>query len=129
MKMAAPQNILSCTPSEAAAIAADIGQHVIVLGVVASARDIRAEFGNFLDHDDDIITALAKEGRKIGRAHSELQSLMRISYAVFCLKKKTHVRGNAQVGEARVGQPATNTRRHARERKRTRQHYRMRHTP
>src|SRR3546814_1493520 len=27
--------------------------------------------------------------RKIGRAHVELQSLMRISYAVFCLKKKT----------------------------------------
>src|SRR3546814_1966644 len=25
---------------------------------------------------------------KIGRAQSELQSLMRISYAVFCLKKK-----------------------------------------
>src|SRR3546814_999926 len=27
---------------------------------------------------------------QIGRAHSELQSLMRISYAVFCLKKKTN---------------------------------------
>src|SRR3546814_2729979 len=27
-------------------------------------------------------------GGKIGRAHVELQSLMRISYAVFCLKKK-----------------------------------------
>src|SRR3546814_7579269 len=26
--------------------------------------------------------------RQIGRAHAELQSLMRISYAVFCLKKK-----------------------------------------
>src|SRR3546814_2836431 len=26
--------------------------------------------------------------KKIGRAHVELQSLMRISYAVFCLKKK-----------------------------------------
>src|SRR3546814_2383705 len=26
---------------------------------------------------------------KIGRAHAELQSLMRNSYAVFCLKKKT----------------------------------------
>src|SRR3546814_4355166 len=26
--------------------------------------------------------------KEIGRAHSELQSLMRISYAVFCLKKK-----------------------------------------
>src|SRR3546814_16071835 len=31
---------------------------------------------------------------EIGRAHSELQSLMRISYAVFCLKKKkkTHLK-------------------------------------
>src|SRR3546814_5956378 len=28
--------------------------------------------------------------REIGRATSELQSLMRISYAVFCLKKKKH---------------------------------------
>src|SRR3546814_6966534 len=30
------------------------------------------------------------QGVQIGRAHSELQSLMRISYAVFCLKKKTN---------------------------------------
>src|SRR3546814_10085172 len=29
-----------------------------------------------------------REGGQIGRAHSELQSLMRISYAVFCLKKQ-----------------------------------------
>src|SRR3546814_2271304 len=28
---------------------------------------------------------------EVGRAHSELQSLMRISYAVFCLKKKTQL--------------------------------------
>src|SRR3546814_1242104 len=28
--------------------------------------------------------------KQIGRATSELQSLMRISYAVFCLKKKKH---------------------------------------
>src|SRR3546814_3349916 len=28
------------------------------------------------------------EADQIGRAHVELQSLMRISYAVFCLKKK-----------------------------------------
>src|SRR3546814_7877830 len=28
--------------------------------------------------------------QQIGRATSELQSLMRISYAVFCLKKKKH---------------------------------------
>src|SRR3546814_1925694 len=30
----------------------------------------------------------ADRGEEIGRAHAELQSLMRISYAVFCLKKK-----------------------------------------
>src|SRR3546814_7429320 len=29
--------------------------------------------------------------RQIGRAQSELQSLMRISYAVFCLKKKNNI--------------------------------------
>src|SRR3546814_3461251 len=31
----------------------------------------------------------AAQNTEIGRAHVELQSLMRISYAVFCLKKKT----------------------------------------
>src|SRR3546814_10813545 len=31
-----------------------------------------------------------QSGEEIGRATSELQSLMRISYAVFCLKKKTN---------------------------------------
>src|SRR3546814_7582123 len=31
--------------------------------------------------------------REIGRAPSELQSLMRISYAVFCLKKKKKTTG------------------------------------
>src|SRR3546814_2386318 len=33
---------------------------------------------------------------QIGRAHVELQSLMRISYAVFCLKKKTHTNNSKQ---------------------------------
>src|SRR3546814_7319892 len=32
--------------------------------------------------------ALSGSTVKIGRAHVELQSLMRLSYAVFCLKKK-----------------------------------------
>src|SRR3546814_6313064 len=32
---------------------------------------------------------------EIGRAHSELQSLMRISYAVFCLKKKKIIANTA----------------------------------
>src|SRR3546814_2476674 len=34
--------------------------------------------------------------RQIGRAHVELQSLMRISYAVFCLKKKQQKKLRAQ---------------------------------
>src|SRR3546814_10759597 len=39
------------------------------------------------------IDALWQQGVKRSEEHtSELQSLMRISYAVFCLKKKTHHR-------------------------------------
>src|SRR3546814_7834936 len=34
------------------------------------------------------VTLVKGDLREIGRAHVELQSLMRISYAVFCLKKK-----------------------------------------
>src|SRR3546814_16230205 len=37
--------------------------------------------------NDDPGTEL-RDRQEIGRAHVELQSLMRISYAVFCLKKK-----------------------------------------
>src|SRR3546814_6986896 len=33
--------------------------------------------------------ANVERDKEIGRAHVELPSLMRISYAVFCLKKKT----------------------------------------
>src|SRR3546814_10723917 len=35
------------------------------------------------------LQAFAQGRQEIGRAHVELQSLMRISYAVFCLKKTT----------------------------------------
>src|SRR3546814_4894411 len=35
-----------------------------------------------------------EEADQIGRAPSELQSLMRISYAVFCLKQKTRTTSN-----------------------------------
>src|SRR3546814_6286437 len=43
---------------------------------------------------------------QIGRAHSELQSLMRISYAVFCLKKKkTHNNLSATTTQTHTHQP------------------------
>src|SRR3546814_7330253 len=35
-----------------------------------------------------LVGAQVRDHAEIGRAHVELQSLMRISYAVFCLKKK-----------------------------------------
>src|SRR3546814_6355512 len=57
-----------------------------------------ASGGSWKEFDDmarprtDLRTAY---GTEIGRAHSELQSLMRISYAVFCLKKKKiHIQTN-----------------------------------
>src|SRR3546814_2062907 len=43
-----------------------------------------AQFGNSLPGYNVVNSRL----EQIGRAQSELQSLMRISYAVFCLKKK-----------------------------------------
>src|SRR3546814_5747808 len=42
---------------------------------------------------DERVTAFLA-APKIGRAHVELQSLMRISYAVFCLKKKNNCNNN-----------------------------------
>src|SRR3546814_4168067 len=41
--------------------------------------------------------------QEIGRAHSELQSLMRISYAVFCLKKKKTMIEESSNSEHRIG--------------------------
>src|SRR3546814_219054 len=52
------------------------------------------------DEDSPLVVALSARGLSLGRSEehtSELQSLMRISYAVFCLKKKT-----AQIGRTHV---------------------------
>src|SRR3546814_8587796 len=46
----------------------------------------RAAPGRRHDSSNDPIAAVGQDGR----AHAELQSLMRISYAVYCLKKKTN---------------------------------------
>src|SRR3546814_6539192 len=76
---------------------------ILVSGVLASCRPDRdlqsaptcpavsliAKWRGFSTLFDILGTA------KIGRSEehtSELQSLMRISYAVFCLKKKTHIK-------------------------------------
>src|SRR3546814_5747783 len=41
-----------------------------------------------LHHDAAIMCKACQDREQIGRPHVELQSLMRISYAVFCLKKQ-----------------------------------------
>src|SRR3546814_6723634 len=47
-------------------------------------------------HSDDVVGNLARVVNRRSEEHtSELQSLMRISYAVFCLKKKTKTKNMA----------------------------------
>src|SRR3546814_18970611 len=73
---------------------ADLAQHEIqIVGIVERERlDRVGDVRNHLDGRAQIIaTALALDDQ-IGRAQSELQSLMRISYAVFCLKKKNKLK-------------------------------------
>src|SRR3546814_4284263 len=48
----------------------------------------------FADHREPIRLALAQEKQRSEEHTSELQSLMRISYAVFCLKKKKNTQLN-----------------------------------
>src|SRR3546814_6813411 len=45
-----------------------------------------------LDHIEDEEMLLKGSGMRSEEHTSELQSLMRISYAVFCLKKKKHIK-------------------------------------
>src|SRR3546814_943279 len=67
-----------------------------VLGTAGFGRsDTRQNLRRFFEVDryhiaQAAIAALAAEGRRSEEHTSELQSLMRTSYAVFCLKKKTH---------------------------------------
>src|SRR3546814_5510834 len=68
-----------------------------------SLDDIFTEY-DFLDSDDRyrLLIDLGRELEPMrSEEHtSELQSLMRISYAVFCLKKKVHIYYNVAVTNA-----------------------------
>src|SRR3546814_4624489 len=62
---------------------------------VAAGRP-KSSSGRKLENSETLLHILQKlYTLQIGRATSELQSLMRISYAVFCLKKKNnHIEGS-----------------------------------
>src|SRR3546814_4923378 len=68
----------------------DLRQVAQARGVFADQRVVRGETWLAADH-----AHLAGEHSSRSEEHtSELQSLMRISYAVFCLKKKTNIKYN-----------------------------------
>src|SRR3546814_3242836 len=54
------------------------------------SADLEKGFGDSPESAAETIRAAAETGLRSEEHTSELQSLMRISYAVFCLKKKTH---------------------------------------
>ncbi len=92
--MAKPQKFISCTPAEAATTAMDLGQHVVVLGVVASRREIEAEFGNILDHDEDAMKLIAREGR-IAFFRTSLEDAETLYFDL--QRNRTHVHPNSRL--------------------------------
>src|SRR3546814_1354157 len=56
-------------------------------GQVVNVEELTHGFATAPDHD---VLGIRLHGFRSEEHTSELQSLMRISYAVFCLKKKTH---------------------------------------
>src|SRR3546814_5076285 len=78
---------LAAQPGQAGLAQVALGIHVVqaalqhVAAVVADVERLPA--------DDDLAEPGERRGARSEEHTSELQSLMRISYAVFCLKKKT----------------------------------------
>src|SRR3546814_7533638 len=87
---------ISPTPSRRALLGAFAATSAAIVAAPATAETLRREFEAW--DDEPIVLRRTKQGRSDSkfRYHnrseehtSELQSLMRISYAVFCLNKKT----------------------------------------
>src|SRR3546814_16394044 len=70
----------------AGAAVVDVTAHAALEAVVAVAAEQQVFPGQSAQH----VIAAAGEDLRSEEHTSELQSLMRISYAVFCLKKKTN---------------------------------------
>src|SRR3546814_5721339 len=65
-----------------------IREFTALVAMLPYAHDAHALLGGVLDLPVNPFAVFCLRRHEIGRAQSELQSLMRISYAVFCLKKK-----------------------------------------
>src|SRR3546814_6328742 len=60
------------------------------LGTVALGDDVEIGAGSTIDRGTIAATTVGRGTKRSEEHTSELQSLMRISYAVFCLKKKNY---------------------------------------
>src|SRR3546814_3279801 len=78
--------VIATLPSPPALVGASMGGCTALYAVGTS----RGAIASALVLVDVVPRINMEGGKKIGRAPSELQSLMRISYAVFCLKKTTN---------------------------------------
>src|SRR3546814_10841590 len=65
-------------------------------GPVADTRTGEADAAHRLPHRSRAVLPAGRRRDRSEEHTSELQSLMRISYAVFCLKKKTHIQQKAK---------------------------------
>src|SRR3546814_8223459 len=66
---------------------------------------VRAGIGATADHRLEVVVAAYLERPARSEEHtSELQSLMRISYAVFCLKKKKKTHSNTRISTTQYKQ-------------------------
>src|SRR3546814_4306865 len=78
-------------------IGAEIARHVVhqLAREGAQVRHVTGVLGR--DDEAEMVSVLfAARGERSEEHTSELQSLMRISYAVFCLKKKQRTKHNTQ---------------------------------
>src|SRR3546814_2940742 len=93
-------------PCQFPPLRADLRCDVAVIGGGISGALVADEFAA---HGHEVVLV---DGRDIGwrsEEHtSELQSLMRISYAVFCLKKKTQQQNNYHMTQTNVKQSVCN---------------------
>src|SRR3546814_2543288 len=70
-------------------IAKPFSQRLVIARIRAILRRVELN-RNAPSEDDEPVAEPIPRGRRSEEHTSELQSLMRISYAVFCLQKKTH---------------------------------------
>src|SRR3546814_4454042 len=85
-------------------IVARVVHHAGAVAIAVAIADQQIAAGHALKHEGEVFTP----GHRSEEHTSELQSLMRISYAVFCLKKKTDNQYSTMTQPRQISQPIHN---------------------